>query len=72
MHFAVLHNRDDLWLPLEQTIVFIKSNFVDPEYGGWYSSREPNISPLHQPKGDEWKLDYHVVGMCMEAVQHGR
>ena len=72
MHFAIIHGRDDLWQPLEQTIGFIKSDFVDPEYGGWYTSREPGVNPFDQSKGNEWKLDYHVVGMCMEAIRHRR
>lgn len=68
LHFAVFHDREDLWAPLRQTLAFIQAEFLDPVHGGWYGSREPGMSPEGQPKGNEVKLDYHVAGMCMEGI----
>lgn len=62
MHFAVLRGCDDLWDPLERTLDFIRRELVDPEYGGWYAG--PG-----REKGSPWKVDYHVVGMCQEAMR---
>ena len=73
MHFAILHGNNALWPPLLKTLRFVKEDFVDSEYGGWYTSREPGASPLRQnvdtDKGSAWKVDYHIVGMCMEALR---
>ena len=73
MHFAILRGNNALWTPLLKTVHFVKKNFVDNEYGGWYTSREANASPLSQnvdtDKGSAWKVDYHIVGMCMEAIR---
>jgi mannobiose 2-epimerase len=65
MHFAALRGRDDLWEPLERTVAFIRREFVDPEYGGWYAGRS-------REKGNPWKVDYHVVGMRQEAMRLNR
>ena len=73
MHFATLRSNDALWIPLVKTIRFIKDYFVDGEYGGWYTFIEPGVSPTNQDKGTDkggnLKVDYHVVGMCVEAIR---
>lgn len=73
MHFAILRGHNALWTPLFKTIHFVQEHFVDDDYGGWYTFREPGASPQSQgastDKGGEWKVDYHVVGMCVEAMQ---
>jgi mannose/cellobiose epimerase-like protein (N-acyl-D-glucosamine 2-epimerase family) len=63
MHFAVEHGREELWEPLAKTIAYFQANYIDPEFGGWYHS------PTNLNKGSEWKVDYHVVGMCEEAIR---
>jgi mannose-6-phosphate isomerase len=68
-NFVLRHHRTDLIEPLEKTIAFVKTSFIDPEYGGWYLRVEPGVAPETLEKGNEWKLDYHVVGMCMEAIR---
>ncbi len=68
MHWALLRKRDELAGPLMRNIAFFREHLLDPEYGGWY--RQANPSDLG--KGDEWKLDYHVVGMCSEAIRLAR
>ncbi len=64
MHFLVLRGRGGLREPFTRTVEFFKRHFVDEEYGGWYSA-----PPASLGKGSVWKLDYHVVGMCMEAMR---
>lgn len=69
MHFAIVRDRTDLWRLFQQSVGFVQRDFIDPEYGGWYTFREPGIDPTAQDKGSVWKVDYHVVGMGMEAVR---
>lgn len=69
LNFVVVHNRADLIEPLQKMVGFVQNDFVDPEYGGWYYAVGPGITPTELEKGNEWKLDYHVVGMCMEAIR---
>lgn len=69
INFVIRHHRADLVEPLQKTITFVQESFVDPEYGGWYHSVGPGIAHQELEKGNEWKLDYHVVGMCMEAIR---
>ena len=69
MHFAARHGRADLWESARKAQSFVRENYVDTEYGGWYSSiaSEPTADNPH--KGNGFKVDYHVVGMCAEAVR---
>lgn len=79
MNFAILRGRDDLWEPFQKTIDFVKNHLLDKEYGGWYPGLDSNGSPTSQEKGhvggkidlgiDYGKVDYHVVGMCSEALR---
>ncbi len=70
-HFAMLRKRGDLWEPLEKIIAFFKKYFIDSEFGGWYQTLEPDGTVPNKDKGNEWKVDYHAVGMCMEAIRLG-
>ena len=63
MHFAILRGRRELLDPLQHVVDFVKHTYVDPDHGGWYAS------PKSRNKGSEWKVDYHVVGMCREAIR---
>jgi mannose/cellobiose epimerase-like protein (N-acyl-D-glucosamine 2-epimerase family) len=67
--YAIRDGRSDLLEPLEKTIQFVKASLIDPEYGGWFAGVEGGKSLVQSEKGNEWKLDYHVVGMCMEAIR---
>lgn len=69
LRFTDRHARPDLEGPLLQTVSYVRDQFLDAEHGGWHSTREPGVSPVGQTKGHEFKLDYHVVGMCMEAIR---
>lgn len=72
MHFAVRRGREELLGPLQKTTLFIESRLVDPEFGGWFLVPQPSPRPNGADKGNEWKVDYHVVGMCVEAMRLGR
>jgi mannobiose 2-epimerase len=39
--YAILHGRSDLWPYFDQTLVFVKKNFLDTEYGGWFEGVIP-------------------------------
>lgn len=67
---TVDNGRDDLWEPLIQSTAFIKERFVDHEYGGWFSSVASAPTADKPDKGSVWKVDYHGLGMCMEAARH--
>jgi len=79
LHFAVIRGRDELYEPLTKTVDFVKSDFIDHEHGGWYEYRDTDLSPTGQDKGHMGisdhkvvglcKVDYHVVGMCVEALR---
>ena len=71
LHFGVVHAYAQAWEPLEKIIAFAQNNFMDEKYGGWFM-RPPVTAGEHQAnynKGSEWKVDYHVVGMCAEAIR---
>jgi cellobiose epimerase len=68
-HFFLRHRRNDLNGPLQRTLEFVKASLIDSQYGGWYPRVGPGITPQELEKGNEWKVDYHVVGMCMEAIR---
>jgi mannose/cellobiose epimerase-like protein (N-acyl-D-glucosamine 2-epimerase family) len=68
-HFYLRHQREDCLGPLQKMMNFVKASFIDVQYGGWYPRIGPGITPTSLPKGNEWKVDYHVVGMCMEAIR---
>jgi len=40
-HYATLHGRTDLWPYFDQSLAFLKKNFIDPEYGGWFEGVIP-------------------------------
>ena len=49
---------------------FARREFVDHEHGGWYSGPwTPAKGISNHTKGSEWKVDYHAVGMCVEALR---
>lgn len=64
LHFG-LGRGEERWLePLEANVAFFRAELLDPLYGGWYGEARP----ADQSKGNEWKIDYHAVGMCREAI----
>lgn len=69
LHYVIRYRRSDLLEPLQKTLAFVQRDLIDPDFGGWYQAAGPNLPPKTREKGHEWKLDYHIVGMCMEAIR---
>lgn len=71
LRYAVRHERDDLWLRIEQTRQFVDQQFIDHQHGGWYEQLTPQGQPdpdkLH--KGTIWKCGYHEMNLYREALQ---
>jgi mannose-6-phosphate isomerase len=71
MRHAIRHGRKDLLEPLCRCIRFVQQAYVDDAYGGWYSSIQGEPTDTGPAKGGGSKVDYHVVGMCTEAMRLG-
>ena len=71
MHYAALRGREDLWGPFKKTLEFVKRNFIDAEYGGWFGSYDPKAPSEGRAlyKGSPWMVGYHVTGMYWEALR---
>jgi len=64
-HHVAARGRGDLAEALLRNVGFWREHFTDPEVGGWY----PHEDARNADKGNEWKVDYHVVAMCSEVVR---
>lgn len=64
-HHVVVRGRDDLVEPLEGNVGYWRAHFIDPNVGGWC----PHEDARDADKGNEWKVDYHVIAMCAEVVR---
>ena len=62
------HGRDDLGGTLDRLVNYYRCNFVDPQYGGAFAGPAGPDGPMSMHKGDDWKLDYHTVNMCIELI----
>jgi mannose/cellobiose epimerase-like protein (N-acyl-D-glucosamine 2-epimerase family) len=40
-HYAILRGRSDLWPYHQQTLDFVKKNYLDTQYGGWFEGYIP-------------------------------
>ncbi len=69
LHFAALRGRQDLLEPAVKAVRFVRERFLDAEFGGWFAKVGPDCDPDAQDKGGPFKVDYHNVGMCAEAVR---
>ncbi len=67
LRLGLAHNRPDLLDSFCRVIDSFRSRFLDPDHGGWYDRVEADGSVPNTDKGSEWKVDYHVVGLCREA-----
>lgn len=63
------HGDTELEPSLEQSLVFVREHFVDHEYGGWYAAPPGLGADTSLDKGNVFKLDYHVVNMCIELLR---
>ncbi len=73
MHYIVRRSEivdtQELRLAFEKTLEFVRGNFLDPAYGGWYASLDADATPVAMRKGSVWKLDYHQIALCDEALR---
>lgn len=69
MHWAELRGRADLWPAFDKSLAFVRDRFIDPEYGGWYSTYDPANRARGSGKGGVWQVGYHVCGLYTEALR---
>jgi mannose/cellobiose epimerase-like protein (N-acyl-D-glucosamine 2-epimerase family) len=69
MHWAELRGRADLWPAFDKSLAFVRDRFIDPEYGGWYSTYDPANRARGSGKGSVWQVGYHVCGFYTEALR---
>lgn len=72
MRYAARHNRSDLWPAFDKSLAFVRREFIDPEYAGWYPSYDPAVpaQKRDRTKGNTWRAGYHVIGMYSEALRY--
>jgi len=70
LHFIIQFDRMDLKDIFNAIFHFVQDHFLDPVYGGWFTSLDPLGLPLDTNKGSTWKLDYHQTALCMEAINY--
>src|SRR5207248_1805215 len=58
--YAILHGRSDLWKYHDKTLAFVKANYPDKEYGGWFEAVIPG-SPM-SVRGDRAYIKGAVDG----------
>lgn len=67
MHHAATRGRSDLWGRVTQLTEYIRSDFLDPENGGW---RERRASDCLKDRCQDQQPDgYHMVAMHAEALR---
>jgi mannose/cellobiose epimerase-like protein (N-acyl-D-glucosamine 2-epimerase family) len=69
LRHTTAHGRADAKDPLARLIRFVQDRFVDTTFGGIYSNIEEVPTDSIPDKGSPWKVDYHTVGMCVEALR---
>ena len=71
MHHAGTRGREDLWPAFGQSLAFVKANFLDAEFGGWYGADTGGKTPRGRSgnEGSTWKTCYHDTGMYAEALR---
>jgi len=71
VHYAGTRGREDLWPAFGQSLQFVKANFLDAEFGGWYGADTAGKTPRGRAgdKGSTWKVGYHDTGMYAEALR---
>ncbi len=69
VRFIARHGEEKLSQSLRETVDFMRTHFVDSEYGGLYMIPPGMDSQTRLDKGSEWKVDYHAVGMCVEVIR---
>ncbi|MBD3242303.1 MAG: hypothetical protein GF331_17045 [Chitinivibrionales bacterium] len=68
VRFVTCHDAPEHIERFLSVMAFIDSACIDQQFRGWYSAPTPAPGSPGEHKGSEWKLDYHVVGLCTEAI----
>ncbi|HET7092835.1 MAG TPA: AGE family epimerase/isomerase, partial [Thermomicrobiales bacterium] len=66
--YVARHDAAEIAAPLDRSLAFVRRNYVDDEFGGWYEGPFGTADAPSLAKGNAWKLDYHVVNMCRELL----
>jgi mannose/cellobiose epimerase-like protein (N-acyl-D-glucosamine 2-epimerase family) len=70
LHFAVVRGRADLADEYGAAMAFIRAHFVDPVYGGWFTSLSPTtLAPTTTNKGTVWTGGYHESMLYAEMLR---
>ncbi|MCC6730239.1 MAG: AGE family epimerase/isomerase [Chthonomonadales bacterium] len=69
LHWEAVRGRGDVRPTFEATMRLVRERFLDSVHGGWYMHVGPDGAVRNTDKGTDWKLDYHVTGLCMEAMR---
>ena len=73
-NYAILHGRSDVWPYFHKTLEFVKKEYFDPEYGGWFAAYVPGQPRAAQGEkafykgsvdGPEWG-SYHQTSMMYD------
>ena len=66
--YAVRHGDTAIVEPLRRSIEFVRRHYVDDDEGGWYENPPGMGGTPSLAKGNAYKLDYHVVNLCLELL----
>lgn len=69
LHMACVRGKNEYRPLFENVLNFSRARLIDERFGGWYMRVEPDGSIPNTDKGNVWKVDYHVVGLCDEALR---
>ena len=66
MHFAAVYGKPDMRRRYEQTLGFVRDEFIDATNGGWYPRMKSQCA--RSPCPDEQPDAYHMTAMHREAL----
>jgi mannose/cellobiose epimerase-like protein (N-acyl-D-glucosamine 2-epimerase family) len=70
LHFAVVRGRTDFADGYRAAMTFIRDHFIDPVYGGWFTSLSPTtLAPTTTNKGTVWTGGYHESMLYAEMLR---
>jgi len=69
LYLIAARERADLRDVFVRSVRFVMTHCVDREFGGWFATVDAAGRPIRPEKGSEWKLDYHMVSLCDEAIR---
>jgi hypothetical protein len=70
MRFGVLYGKREIQRRYEQTLAFVRDEFIDADNGGWRVKPKP--SRARGGSADEQPDAYHMTALHMEALALSR